>query len=70
MEMVGSNLNGLIYTLKLLRLQHERVSCMTTQDLNMTLFCQVYDQMAEVPKLPGARLCPSEMVTLAMSVCG
>src|SRR5215475_4351321 len=51
--------------LRLLRLQHEGVSCMTTQDFILTLFCQIDDQMALVPKRPDAKLYPSEVVTLA-----
>jgi hypothetical protein len=39
---------------------------MTTQDFIMTLFCQVDDQMAAVPKRPDAKLYPSEVVTLAL----
>jgi hypothetical protein len=42
------------------------VSRMTTQDFIMTLFCQVDDQMAAVPKRPDAKLYPSEVVTLAL----
>jgi hypothetical protein len=52
--------------LRLLRLQHEGVSRMTTQDFMMTRFCQVDDQMAEVPKRPDAKLCPSQVVPLAL----
>ena len=40
--------------LSLLRLQHEGVSRMTTQDFMLTLFCQIDDQMAQVPKRPDA----------------
>jgi hypothetical protein len=39
---------------------------MTTQDFIMTLFCQVDDQMVDVPKHPNAKLYPSEVVTLAL----
>ena len=39
---------------------------MTTQDFILTLFCQVDDQMAAVPKRPDAKLYPSEVVTLAL----
>ena len=39
---------------------------MTTQDFIMTLFCQVDDQMADVPQHPHAKLYPSEVVTLAL----
>jgi hypothetical protein len=52
--------------LRLLRLQHEGVSRLTTQDFLMTLFCQVDDQRAAVPKRPDAKLSPSEVVTLAL----
>jgi hypothetical protein len=37
---------------------------MTPQDFLMTLFCQVDDPMAAVPKGPDATLYPSEVVTL------
>jgi hypothetical protein len=39
---------------------------MTTHDFMMTLFCQVDDEMAAVPKRPDAKLYPSEVVTLAL----
>jgi hypothetical protein len=39
---------------------------MTTQDFIITLFCQVDQQMAEIPKRPDAKLYPSEVVTLAL----
>jgi hypothetical protein len=52
--------------LRLVRLQHEGVSCMTTQDFILTLFCQVDDQMAAVPKRPDAKRSPSQVVTLAL----
>jgi hypothetical protein len=39
---------------------------MTTHDFMMTLFCQVDDQMAAVPKRSDAKLYPSEVVTLAL----
>jgi hypothetical protein len=39
---------------------------MTTQDFIIALFCQVDDQMTDVPKRPDAKLYPSEVVTLAL----
>jgi hypothetical protein len=39
---------------------------MTTQDFMLTLFCQIDDQMAAVPKRPDAKLYPSEVVTRAV----
>ena len=39
---------------------------MTTQDFIIALFCQVDDQMTDVPKHPDAKLSPSEVVTLAL----
>lgn len=39
---------------------------MTTQDFIITLFCQVDQQMTDVPKRPAAKLYPSEIVTLAL----
>lgn len=39
---------------------------MTTKDFITELFCQVDDQMEDVPKHPQARLYPSEVVTLAL----
>jgi hypothetical protein len=39
---------------------------MTTQDFIIALFCQVDDQMTDVPKRPDAKLYPSEGVTLAL----
>ena len=39
---------------------------MTTQDFILTLFCQIDDQMAAVPRRPDAKLYPSEVVTLAL----
>jgi hypothetical protein len=32
----------------------------------MALFCQVDDQMTDIPKRPDAKLYPSEVVTLAL----
>lgn len=52
--------------LSLLRLQHEGVCRLTTQDFMLTLFCQRDDQMAQVPKRPDAKLYPSEVGTLAL----
>src|SRR5215475_5390732 len=54
------------FKLRLLRLQHEGVSRMTTQDLILTLFYQIDDEMAEWPKRLDAKLYPSEVVTLAL----
>ena len=39
---------------------------MTTQDFLLTLFCQIADQMAAVPKRPDAKLYPSAVVTRAV----
>ena len=39
---------------------------MTTQDFIISLFCQVDDDMTEVPKRPDAKLYPSEVMTLAL----
>jgi hypothetical protein len=52
--------------LRVLRLQHEGGSRMTTQDFILTLFCQIDDQMALGPKRPDAQLYPREVVTLAL----
>jgi hypothetical protein len=52
--------------LRLLSLQPEGVSRLTTEDFIMTLFGQVDDQLAAVPKRPDAKLYPSEVVTLAL----
>ena len=39
---------------------------MTTQDFITELFCQVDDQMRDVPKHSQALLWPSELVTIGM----
>ena len=39
---------------------------MTTEYFITDLFCQVDDQMEDVPKHPQAHLFPSEVVTLAL----
>ena len=39
---------------------------MTTEDFITMLFCQIDDQMHDVPKHPQAALYPSELVTLGM----
>ena len=39
---------------------------MTTEDFITELFCQVDDQMREVPKHPQARLWPSEVTTIGL----
>ena len=39
---------------------------MTTQDFIIALFCAVDQEMLDVPKHPGAKLYPSEVVTLAL----
>src|SRR5947199_10129715 len=39
---------------------------MTTQDFIIALFYAVDQEMLEVPKHPEAKLCPSEVVTLAL----
>jgi hypothetical protein len=39
---------------------------MTTEDIIVSLFCQVDDQMTDVPKRQDAKLYPSEVVTLAL----
>ena len=39
---------------------------MTTQDFIMTLFCQVADQMVDVPKHPAAKRYPSAVVPLGL----
>jgi len=38
---------------------------MTTHDFIITLFCAVDQEMLSIPKRPGAKLYPSEVVTLA-----
>jgi hypothetical protein len=52
--------------LRLLRLQPEGGKRMTTQDFMLTLFCQIDDHMAGVPKRADAQLSPREVVTLAL----
>jgi hypothetical protein len=52
--------------LSLLRLQHEGVCRMTTQDFMLTRFCQIDDQRAKGPKRPDAKLYPSEVVRQAL----
>jgi hypothetical protein len=39
---------------------------MTTVEFITTLFCQVADQMPDIPKHPHASLWPSEVVTLEL----
>jgi hypothetical protein len=39
---------------------------MTTEDIIISVFCLVDDQMQEIPKHPQAKLYPSELVTIGL----
>ena len=39
---------------------------MTTEDIIIMIFCEVYDHLPEIPKHSQAKLYPSELVTIGI----
>ena len=44
----------------------ETARIITTKDIIIHIFCNVDDQLSDAQKLPQAKLCPSEVVTIGI----